>query len=74
LLDTLKAQHTLDDTLFTAVGYGTESNTNHTGWQAILDNSDRNRADQEFLSLTYAWLTNSMNLATGNGGTCYGDS
>jgi secreted trypsin-like serine protease len=39
-----------------------------------LDNGDRNRADQEFLSLTKAWLTNSMNLATGNGGTCYGDS
>jgi hypothetical protein len=74
LLDTLKAQHTLDDTLFTAVGYGTVRNTNQTGWQAILDNMDRNRADQEFLSLTNAWLTNSMNIATGNGGTCYGDS
>ena len=39
-----------------------------------MDNLDRNRADQEFLSLTKAWLTNSMNTATGNGGTCYGDS
>jgi secreted trypsin-like serine protease len=48
--------------------------TNHTGWQAIHDNVDRNRANQEFQSLTDAWLTNSMNLATGNGGTCYGDS
>jgi V8-like Glu-specific endopeptidase len=74
LLDELKAEHLLKDTLFTAVGYGTVRDTNQTGWQAILDNVDRNRADQEFLSLTNAWLTNSMNLATGNGGTCYGDS
>jgi hypothetical protein len=74
LLDELKKDHLLNDTLFTAVGYGTVRETNHTGWQGILDNLDRNRVDQEFLSLTGAWLTNSMNLATGNGGTCYGDS
>jgi secreted trypsin-like serine protease len=74
LLDQLKQDHMLNDTTFTAVGYGTLRDTNHTGWQALLDNLDRNRADQEFLSLTGAWLTNSMNLATGNGGTCYGDS
>ena len=74
LLDQLKKNHTLDDTLFTAVGYGTVREMKQTGWQALLDNMDRNRADQEFLSLTNAWLTNSMNLATGNGGTCYGDS
>jgi secreted trypsin-like serine protease len=74
LLDELKDQQTLNDTIFTAVGYGTVRTTNHTGWQALQDNADRNRVDQEFLSLTKAWLTNSMNLATGNGGTCYGDS
>lgn len=74
LLDELKAEHILKDTLFTAVGYGTLRETNRTGFQAILDNVDRNRADQEFLSLTNAWLNLSMNLATGSGGTCYGDS
>lgn len=74
LLDELKDTHVLNTTLFTAVGYGTVRETNHTAWQALEDNLDRNRADQEFLSLTPAWLTNSMNLATGNGGTCYGDS
>jgi V8-like Glu-specific endopeptidase len=74
LLDELKDQHILNDTLFTAVGYGAVRDTNQGGWQAILDNLDRNRVDQEFLSLTNAWLTNSMNVATGNGGTCYGDS
>jgi hypothetical protein len=74
LLDELKASHVLDDTLFTAVGYGTIRETNRTGFQGILDNVDRNRVDQEFLSLTKAWMTLSMNMATGNGGTCYGDS
>ena len=33
----------------------------------------RNRVDQGALALTNAWITLSMNLATGNGGTCYGD-
>jgi Trypsin len=74
LLDELKANHTLDNTLFTAVGYGTVRTTNHTGPQGILDNDLRNQVEQGFLSLTKAWITLSMNLATGNGGTCYGDS
>jgi secreted trypsin-like serine protease len=74
LLDELQANHTLNDTLFTAVGYGTIRETNRTGFQGILDNVDRNRVEQGFLSLTKAWMTLSMNLATGNGGTCYGDS
>jgi hypothetical protein len=74
LLDTLKEEHILKDTLFTAVGYGTVRDTNRTGPQGILDNMDRNRVDQGFLSLTDAWITMSMNLATDNGGTCYGDS
>jgi hypothetical protein len=74
LLDDLKAEHILNSTLFTAVGYGAIRSTNHKAGQSILDNFDRNRVDQEFLSLTNAWLTNSMNLATGNGGTCFGDS
>ena len=74
LLDQLQASHVLKDTRFTAVGYGTIRITNTTGFQGILDNVDRNRVEQGFLSLTKAWMTLSMNLATGNGGTCYGDS
>ncbi len=75
LLDQLQDTHELKDTLFTAVGYGTVRDTNRTGWQAIQGvNFDRYKTDQGFLSLTDAWLTNSGNLATGNGGTCYGDS
>ena len=74
LLDQLKASHVLNHTRFTAVGYGTVRETNTTGFQGILDNVDRNRAEQGFNSLTKAWLNLPMNVANGNGGTCYGDS
>ncbi len=74
LLDQLKARHILKDTRFTAVGYGTIREQKTKGPQAILDNMERRRADQSFLSLTNAWITLSMNLSTGSGGTCYGDS
>jgi hypothetical protein len=74
MLDELKANHVLKDTRFTAVGYGTVRDTNRTGFQALLDNLDRNRVEQGFDSLTKAWLTLPMTLSTGDGGTCYGDS
>jgi hypothetical protein len=74
LLDQLKASHTLKDTRFTAVGYGTIREQKTKGPQAILDNMERRRVEQGFLSLTNAWITLSGNLSTGNGGTCYGDS
>jgi hypothetical protein len=74
LLDGLKASGVLKDTTFTAVGYGTVREDNHAGWQGILDNLDRNRAEQGFHSLTDAWLTLPMSPSNGNGGTCYGDS
>ena len=74
LLDELKADHVLLYIHFTAVGYGSVRDSQQTGWQAIHDNTYRNRVDQEALALTNAWITLSMNPATGNGGTCYGDS
>lgn len=74
LLDELKASHVLKHTRFTAVGYGTVREVNTTGFKGILDNVDRNRVEQGYLSLTSAWLTLSMTLTTGDGGTCYGDS
>ena len=74
LLDELKASHVLKDTRFTAVGYGTVRDVNTTGFAGILDNLDRNRVEQGFLSLTDAWMTLAMTLTNGNGGTCYGDS
>ncbi len=74
LLDDLKASQVLKETHFTAVGYGTVRDSNQTGFQGILDNLDRNRSEQGFLSLTPAWLTLPMTPSNGNGGTCYGDS
>lgn len=74
LLDEMKAAGTLKDQRFEAVGYGTIRETRRGGFDAILDNAERRRAEQGFLSLTKAWITMSMNEATGNQGTCYGDS
>lgn len=59
---------------YTAVGYGTVRESRRTGWQGILPGWRREKVDQQMLSLTKAWVTFSMNEATGNGGTCYGDS
>lgn len=76
LLDDLKAAGTLKHTRFTVVGYGTIRDSMTTGPQGILDNVDRNRAEQGFSALTDAWLTLPMMKTPGrdNGGTCFGDS
>jgi len=74
LLDELKADHSLDDQTFTAVGYGTVREQRQGGFDNILDNDERRFALQSSLSLTSAWFTLSMNDASGDGGTCYGDS
>jgi secreted trypsin-like serine protease len=74
LLDELHAAHVLRHTRFTAVGYGTIRESHQGAFDAILDNVDRNRVEQGFLSLTKAWMTLAMTPANGNGGTCYGDS
>jgi hypothetical protein len=76
LLDAMKADHSLQTVLFTAVGYGTTRESMKKGWQGILDNIERRHADQGFFSLTAAWASFDM-LPTGandSGGTCYGDS
>jgi secreted trypsin-like serine protease len=59
---------------FTAVGYGATRDTKQGGYGGLTDNLDRRFATQYFQSLQKAWLTLSMNPATGSGGTCYGDS
>lgn len=74
LLDDLHASHVLLSTRFTAVGYGTVRETRKGAFDSILDNTERRFAVQKPLSLTTAWFTLSMNEATGDGGTCYGDS
>lgn len=45
-----------------------------TGPQGIIDVTERRMAEQSYRSLQDAWLTLCMNEATGDGGTCFGDS
>ena len=57
----------------TSVGYGAQSVTVDKGH--VFHYADvRYVATGTLNALTPAWLRNSMNPATGNGGTCYGDS
>ena len=72
-LDTLSAQQ-LKSATFYAVGYGTVRDTQQGAHQALYWDPTRRFAAQTANSLTAAWLTLSMNQATGDGGTCYGDS
>lgn len=62
------------DQRFTAVGYGAVRSTNTGAFDQIYGTLERRHANQGFLSRQPAWLTLAMNLSTGNGGTCYGDS
>lgn len=62
------------DETFTAVGYGAVRSSIRKGPQGYDRGWRREKADQELLSVTKAWATLSMNPATGNAGTCYGDS
>jgi secreted trypsin-like serine protease len=59
---------------FTSVGYGAFEVTNQPGGHDYLYNDVRMVATGTLNSINPAWLRISMNPATGNGGTCYGDS
>ncbi len=59
---------------FTAVGYGLHEPNIGGGPISFDDVSDRWRSVSEFNALNSAWLRLSQNNATGDGGTCYGDS
>lgn len=74
LLDDLDAAHQLRSTEFTTVGYGAVRETRKGGPAGILGNAERRFAVQTPASLTSTWLTLSVNQATGDGGTCSGDS
>ena len=73
-LDALKASGELNGTSYTTVGYGAVRLTNKKAFESLLPGTERNVAVQSFLSLNKHWINFSMNQATGNGGTCYGDS
>lgn len=74
LLDRMKLQGTLQTAAFTAVGYGTLLPQNGPGGKSYDYTDTRNFAVGSYNSLTESWLKLSQNGATGNGGTCYGDS
>jgi V8-like Glu-specific endopeptidase len=59
---------------FTSVGYGAYEVTNGPGGHQYLYDDVRMVATGTLNSTTKSWLRISMNRATGNGGTCYGDS
>jgi V8-like Glu-specific endopeptidase len=62
------------DQLFTSVGYGAYEVTNSPGGHQYLYNDVRMVATGTLNSTNKTWLRISMNPATGDGGTCYGDS
>jgi hypothetical protein len=59
---------------FTSVGYGAQAVTNGPGGQTFHYADVRYVSTGTLNSLTPTWLRISQNPATGNGGTCYGDS
>lgn len=59
---------------FTSVGYGAYEVTNEPGGHQYLYDDVRMVAMGTLNTTNKAWLRISMNPATGNGGTCYGDS
>jgi hypothetical protein len=59
---------------FTSVGYGAQSVTNGPGGKTYSYVDVRFMATGTLNALTPTWLRISQNPATGNGGTCYGDS
>lgn len=74
LLDRLAADNGLHGQDFTAVGYGVQERQVGGGRPSFPDAMERFFAVSEFRALTKTWLRLSQNPATGEGGTCYGDS
>jgi V8-like Glu-specific endopeptidase len=62
------------DQQFTSVGYGAQAVTNGPGGKTYHYADIRYVSSGTLNSITPAWLRISQNPATGNGGTCYGDS
>jgi V8-like Glu-specific endopeptidase len=62
------------DQQFTSVGYGAQAVTNGPGGKTYHYADIRYVSSGTLNSINSAWLRISQNPATGNGGTCYGDS
>ena len=74
LLDDMKAAKELKGESFVAVGYGTVRDDKTGGPHPLYWEGYRRFATGTYNALTKGWLKISMNPATGDGGTCYGDS
>jgi secreted trypsin-like serine protease len=74
LLDKMKAAGTLNGTFFTSVGYGVQEPQTGPGGITNPFPMERWYAAGEFSALNPTWLRISQNDATGDGGTCSGDS
>ena len=74
LFNRMFAAGTLQNQKFTAVGYGVHEPTTGGGPQTYPFDSKRWVAVSSFNSLQDVWLRLSQNPATGDSGTCYGDS
>lgn len=76
LLDELSAQNGLKRAVFTAVGYGAQNRVVGGGTPFFLDENPvpRMYAFSSFSALNGGFLRLSQNFATGDGGTCFGDS
>jgi secreted trypsin-like serine protease len=76
LLDQLVAQNGLKEAVFTAAGYGLQNRVVGGGVPYFQDMNPipRMYSFSSFNSLNGGYLRLSQNPATGNGGTCFGDS
>jgi len=74
LFDQLAAQNGLKDQRFTAVGYGALELSRGGGRPTSPPNVDRRVSTSRFNALNPTFMRLSQNSATGDSGTCYGDS
>lgn len=74
LLDELKDSGELKNQQFVTVGYGTLRDDKTGGFHPLYWEGARRFTTGTYNALTKSWLKISMNPATGDGGTCYGDS
>lgn len=70
----MAAQGGLVGQTFTAVGYGSLVPENGAGGWTFTYEDRQMKSTSSFNALNNAWLRLSQNNATGDGGTCYGDS
>jgi hypothetical protein len=74
LLDALASDHTLVGQQVTTVGYGCGRELKQKGPGALFCDTQRRAASESALSVHGDWLHLSQNPATGDGGSCFGDS